>query len=41
MKSSEAMTLAVMKESPEVLVPVVQTMDTAIRRINHYPVDKH
>ena len=23
------------------LVPVVQTMDSAVRRINHYPVDKH
>ena len=21
--------------------PVVQTMDSAIHRINHYPVDKH
>ena len=24
-----------------VLAPVVQTMDSAIHRINHYPVDKH
>ena len=25
----------------KLLSPVVQTMDSAIRRINHYPVDKH
>ena len=25
----------------EDLAPVVQTMDSAIHRINHYPVDKH
>ena len=23
------------------LAPVVQTMDSAIHRINHYPADKH
>ena len=23
------------------LAPVVQTMDSAVHRINHYPADKH
>ena len=26
---------------PNILAPVVQTMDSAIHRINHYPADKH
>ena len=25
----------------EILTPVVQTMDSAIYRINHYPADQH
>ena len=48
MKSSEAMILAVInamflqlrKEAWKIQAPVVQTMDSVIRRINHYPVDR-
>ena len=28
-------------ENPNVLAPVVQTLDSAIYRINHYPMDKY
>ena len=28
-------------EDPNDLAPVVQTMDSAVHRINHYPADKH
>ena len=29
------------REQSKLQAPVVQTMDSAIHRINHYPVDKH
>ena len=30
-----------LKESVDIQVLVVQTLDSAIRRINHYPADKY
>ena len=31
----------VFKDQVEAQAPVVQTLDSAIRRINHYPADKY